>query len=121
MSAKKAPQDLEDLGKRLDSARKRITPPRQVAGESLGRGTRLALELVSGVIVGGAIGFALDKALGTKPWLMLALFSLGLAAGYRNLLRAVEAERVQGEARREEENGDKAPTSPGAQEKGEGR
>jgi ATP synthase protein I len=51
----------------------------------------LALELpftfVGAIIVGGAIGFFLDRWLHTRPWLMLLFGGLGFYAGIREILR----------------------------------
>lgn len=57
-------------------------------GESpLGVAMRAGTELVAGVLVGGAMGYFLDRQLGTKPWLMVILLIMGMAAGFRNLYR----------------------------------
>ncbi|MCL1889851.1 MAG: AtpZ/AtpI family protein [Desulfovibrionaceae bacterium] len=50
-----------------------------------GRASVLGLHLVSGMLVGGALGYFLDKYLGTGPWLKLVFFILGLGAGARNI------------------------------------
>ena len=39
--------------------------------------------------MGVGIGWALDRWLGTKPWLMIAFFVLGAAAGMMNVYRSV--------------------------------
>jgi ATP synthase protein I len=49
---------------------------------------QLVLSHLVGAPAGGfLIGFALDKWLGTKPWLMLIMLFLGFAAGIFNVLR----------------------------------
>jgi ATP synthase protein I len=60
------------------------------SGRGMAYGMRMAAELVSAIIVGGLIGYALDWLLGTKPWLFLLFFVLGFAAGVLNVLRAYE-------------------------------
>jgi ATP synthase protein I len=51
----------------------------------------LALELpftfVGAIVVGGALGFFLDRWLHTQPWLMLVFGGLGFYAGIREVLR----------------------------------
>ena len=51
----------------------------------------LALELpftfVGAIVVGGAIGFFLDRWLHTQPWLMLLFGGFGFYAGMREVLR----------------------------------
>lgn len=48
---------------------------------------RISIELVVGLCVGLGIGWLIDKSLGTKPWFMLGLMFLGLAAGVLNVHR----------------------------------
>jgi ATP synthase protein I len=40
-------------------------------------------------VVSVALGWAIDRWLGTRPWVMLAMFFLGVAAGMLNVYRAV--------------------------------
>jgi ATP synthase protein I len=46
--------------------------------------------LVSGLLVGLAIGWGLDWWLGTRPWLLIVFFFLGAAAGILNVYRATK-------------------------------
>ena len=57
---------------------------------------RLGVELVAGVAVGGFIGWALDRFLGTAPFLMVLFLGLGAAAGILNVVRT--AKRMLAEA-----------------------
>ena len=59
----------------------------------LGSAFKLSTELVSAVAVGTIIGFLLDKTFGTKPWLILIFFFLGVIAGILNVIRS--AKRMQ--------------------------
>lgn len=52
-----------------------------------GIGLRAGVEVVSALVVGIGIGFALDRWLGTWPWLFLVFFVLGSAAGVMNVYR----------------------------------
>ena len=54
----------------------------------MARGLRLSSELVGGVLVGGAIGYALDYYLGIRPWGFIVFMLLGFVAGVVNLKRA---------------------------------
>lgn len=49
----------------------------------------LGLILPSSIAVGLFIGYILDKALGTGPWLLLLFLLLGTASGIYNLLRGL--------------------------------
>jgi ATP synthase protein I len=44
-------------------------------------------QLVGGAVVGVLGGYLLDRWLGTKPWLMLALSLVGISVGFYAFLR----------------------------------
>ena len=50
----------------------------------------MSAELVSAVAVGTIIGFILDKTFGTKPWLILLFFFVGVIAGIMNVFRTAK-------------------------------
>jgi ATP synthase protein I len=54
----------------------------------LGRYSALGLEMAISVVIGLAIGYYLDKWLGTSPWLTIVWIAIGFAAGVRSLYRA---------------------------------
>ena len=56
-----------------------------------GRGFESGLEFALCVVVGAAIGFFLDRWLGSEPWLLLVFMAFGFAAGLRVLLRGAQA------------------------------
>jgi|TARA_R100000501_G_scaffold17911_1_gene34693 ATP synthase protein I len=88
----------ESLEARLAAAKARANPeadPRSVAGNAFAQGTRLALELVAGILVGAALGYFLDRWLGSSPFGMIGGFLLGLVAGFMNLMRAVNREAAK--------------------------
>jgi ATP synthase protein I len=53
--------------------------------DSAGKASVIGLHLVSGMAVGGIIGYFLDKWLHTSPWMKLIFFILGVIAGFRNV------------------------------------
>lgn len=55
--------------------------------EALALASRMATEIVAGVVVGGGIGWLLDGWLGTTPLLMIVFFFLGAGAGMMNIWR----------------------------------
>jgi ATP synthase protein I len=57
---------------------------------SIGTAFKLSTELVSAVAVGTIIGFILDKTFGTKPWLILLFFIVGVVAGITNVFRSAK-------------------------------
>lgn len=91
---------LDTLGERLAEVQARHAPSPQpdsgARGEALGYALRLGVELVAGVAVGGFIGWALDRWLGSAPFLMVVFLVLGAAAGMMNVFRAATA--MQGKA-----------------------
>lgn len=66
----------------------------------IGLALNLSTELVSSLIVGLGIGYALDHWLGTTPWLIIVFFILGSIAGILNMVRT--AQKV---LRRTQDNG----------------
>ena len=56
----------------------------------LGSAFKLSTELVSAVVVGTIIGFILDKTFGTKPWLILIFFFVGVIAGIMNVIKSAK-------------------------------
>ena len=57
---------------------------------SIGAAFKLSTELVSAVAVGTIIGFILDKTFGTKPWLILIFFFIGVVAGITNVIKSAK-------------------------------
>jgi ATP synthase protein I len=91
-------EPLKELGDRLDKARdgrpgSGRAPDRDGAADAdrnaLGLAWRIGLELVVAVAVGTAIGWALDRWLGTRPWGMIVFLFLGFGAGIWNVYRAL--------------------------------
>jgi ATP synthase protein I len=90
---------LQRLGKRLDeksaSQPTETVPPPRTDTSAMARGLRLSTELVAGVIIGGLVGWFLDRWFGISPWGFIVFVLLGFAAGIVNLMRSagVIAER----------------------------
>ena len=57
---------------------------------TIGTAFKLSTELVSAVAVGTIIGFILDKTFGTKPWLILIFFFIGVIAGITNVIKSAK-------------------------------
>lgn len=92
------PEKLRALGERLDEAqwRQRARTSKQSAPpNSLGIAFRFSAEMVSALLVGGAIGWGLDWLFGrfgihTRPVFLLVMFVIGAAAGIRNTVHAAK-------------------------------
>ena len=63
------------------------------SSSSMGTAFKMSTELVSAVAVGTIIGFILDNWFGTKPWLILIFFFVGVIAGIMNVVKS--AKRMQ--------------------------
>jgi ATP synthase protein I len=92
MSDPRPPSDLAGLDARIKEAEARRQRDERRADErakGLSLAFRISTELVAGVAVGVAIGWALDKWLGTRPWLMVLFVVLGFVAGIFGMYRTV--------------------------------
>ena len=95
MSDGRPTDPLARLGEEIDKARaERVrqqpaAPERSNLQQGLGLGFRIGIELVVAVVVATGLGWAVDRWLGTRPWAMIVLFFLGVAAGMLNVYRAV--------------------------------
>jgi len=95
MSEREPPDPLAHLGERIDKARAdRVRRPSAVVDRSamqqgLGLGLRIGIELVVAISLATGLGWAIDHWLGTRPWGIIVLFFLGVAAGMLNVYRAV--------------------------------
>ncbi len=92
---------LRTLEVRLAKATK---PPvkRPVTGTSFSQGEvawRMVIELVSGMVLGLAIGYGLDALFGTLPVFLVIFALLGFAAGVRVMMNSAQqlANKTAGE------------------------
>ncbi len=83
---------LADIEERLRKAREKRDEVRQVEAPNskLGIAFRLVTELMAAVIVGGAMGWGLDRILGTGPFLLIVMFMVGAAAGIFTVVRTAQ-------------------------------
>lgn len=85
---------LSRLGQRIDTLKgegqRRTAAANRTTDDSQGmaRGFRLSTEFVAAIIVGGGLGWALDRFAGTRPLGMVVLVMLGFVAGVLNVMRA---------------------------------
>jgi ATP synthase protein I len=87
----KLPPDarLESLDERLDRLQQveaKRTAKRQ-PDVNYQAGQLVLSQLVGCPLGGGIVGWLLDRWLGTKPWVMLAMLFLGFAVGIWNVIR----------------------------------
>ena len=89
---------LGNLDRRLSEVRdsRKIGTDQQGGGSedgaarasAMARGLRLSSELITGVVVGAAIGWGVDHLLPTSPFGLIVFFLLGFVAGLVNLVRS---------------------------------
>ena len=72
---------------------KRSNSTKESSSSKLGIAFKMSTEMVAAVVVGTIIGFILDNWFGTKPWLILIFFFVGVVAGILNVIRS--AKRIQ--------------------------
>ncbi len=76
-----------------NKARSKKPSKSEGSSSSMGTAFKMSTELVSAVVVGTIIGFILDNWFGTKPWLILIFFFVGVTAGIMNVVKS--AKRMQ--------------------------
>jgi ATP synthase protein I len=98
MSDGDARESLRELGRRIDAAqdaRGSAAPSgdaaanAQASGSALAMAWRVGIELMVAILVATGLGWAFDHWLGTRPWGMIVMFFLGVAAGMVSVWRAV--------------------------------
>jgi len=96
------PGPLRALSERLSKVRRRGGVPKdQPPTSPLGAAFRISTELVAAVAVGAGMGWLLDRWLGTSPLLLIVMFFLGVATGFRNVMRAAREMNEAAEKARE--------------------
>jgi ATP synthase protein I len=80
---------------RLEIAKSKILKRSKVSQDTssskLGIAFKISTEMVAAVAVGTIIGFILDNWFGTKPWLILIFFFVGVVAGILNVFRSAKS------------------------------
>jgi ATP synthase protein I len=100
------PERLRALEARLARAKGATEPAKPAAAKAFSQGElawRMVIELVSGMLLGLAIGYGLDWAFGTAPLFLVVFSLLGFAAGVRTMLgtaRTMGRDRNGGDAGR---------------------
>jgi len=62
----------------------------QMRSSKLGIAFKMSTEMVAAVVVGTIIGFILDNWFGTKPWLILIFFFVGVVTGILNVVKSAK-------------------------------
>jgi ATP synthase protein I len=80
---------LDEKLRAAEARRRQKTARPDYKDQGLAFAMRIGVEIVAALIVGVAIGYFLDRWLGTKPWFLLVFFVLGATAGFMNVFRVV--------------------------------
>ena len=60
--------------------------------KALGFLSSVGISMVASTFIGLAMGYYLDKWLGTTPWLTLIFLAIGIVSGFRNIYILTERE-----------------------------
>ena len=87
-------KDFKEISTRLEIAKKNVKK-NQIKNNgsnvaSLGKALKIGTELVAAVVVGSTLGFILDNWFGTKPWLTIGFFFIGMVAGILNVIKSAK-------------------------------
>ena len=84
----------EDFKTRLkiakNKAKSKYSEEKESSKSGMGHAFKMSTELVAAVAVGTIIGFILDNWFGTKPWLILIFFFVGVVAGITNVIKSAK-------------------------------
>lgn len=88
-------QTPDELARKIQEARDRQEPSSTVPkpkakpdNSGAGQALRAGTDLVAALVVGGFLGYWIDRWLGTNPWGMIIFFFLGFGAGFLNIYRS---------------------------------
>ena len=83
---------LDELDARLKKARGPEVKPSQdfrVSHRETGVAYRVLVDMIAGLLVGGFLGYWLDRWLGWAPYALIGCLILGFAGGVNNAWRAI--------------------------------
>lgn len=84
---------LADIDSRLNQARKPKAPDIKSGAEkykNISLAWRMVIELVSGIFIGGCIGWGLDQLFSFFPWCTLVFGLLGFVAGIKTMIKTAQ-------------------------------
>ena len=87
-------KSLKEISARLKIAKGKVNNSsiknKKTNSSNLGSAFKISTEFVATVVVGSIIGFILDNLFGTKPWLIIIFFIIGVIAGMLNVIRSAK-------------------------------
>ena len=61
-------------------------------GQDAAKGLAASMQIVSGVIVAGFLGYGFDYIFHTMPFAMVIMIPIGMIAGFRNMIRSLDSD-----------------------------
>jgi ATP synthase protein I len=83
----KPAHDDDALARRIAAARAAEASARDGVKREESRGWSIAAEFIGAMLVGGFLGWVIDRWAGSGPWGMIVLLLLGFVTGLRSVLR----------------------------------
>ena len=87
-------KSLKEISARLKIAKGKVNNSsiknKKTNSSNLGSAFKISTEFVAAVVVGSIMGFILDNLFGTKPWLIIIFFIIGVIAGMLNVIRSAK-------------------------------
>ncbi len=86
----------------------------QKTWNAVSRAALMGTNMVASTIVGGVVGFYLDKWLGTQPWMFLFWLIMGIIQGFRSVyLESMKIQRADSQPVYGEPEGSEKPAADG--------
>jgi ATP synthase protein I len=79
--------DDDALARRIAEARAGEASSKDASKREESQGWSIAVDFVGAMLVGGFVGWLIDKYAGTGPWALIVMLLLGFATGLRSVLR----------------------------------
>jgi ATP synthase protein I len=79
--------DDDALARRIAAARAAESSSKDASKREESQGWSIAVEFVGAMLVGGFLGWLIDRFAGSGPWGLICMLLLGFATGLRSVLR----------------------------------
>jgi F0F1-type ATP synthase assembly protein I len=82
------------MSEQADDKERKVKQEKGELFRSVNRDWLVGINLVSCMVVGFSIGYwVLDPFFGTEPWLTIIFFFLGIAAGFKHLIKVALSQK----------------------------
>ena len=85
---------IDEIDAQLKKARGTVEKPRGpalVSHRQTAVAYRVLVDMIAGLLVGGFLGYWLDRWWGTRPYMLVAMTVVGFAGGMHNAWRAIRS------------------------------